>query len=813
MAVEKIVDQRLITTRVIEGKPEHNVIYSAATGTDGKIYLGLSAEMDAPGTFAQLISYDPEADKFEDIADLGKIMKQPKDSLRHPHSKIHTSVCIGNGGKVYAATHMTAPPQGEDFYHYWHVYNDPARCFQGAHLIIYDPKNKNVEDFGVVSPKGGCRWLTYNPEMEELYLTSFLTAHFIVVKLKTGEVKDLGRISQYDFMGPCYSACGYAYTTDCYGFILRYSPKDESIEKLPLKIPNVPWRNSDGNGVFHFLPGPDKVKLYGVSAIGQRVFEFDPTAGEHGRIRDYGTLYGEDRMGEYPVDIPLARTMAVGHDGKIYIGTKNYVSGKPGAHIASIDIESGEKRYYGIMQVEGLARINTPVAATVGLNGDVYFTSEQPDKNSPLQLIIFNPSGVDKKLPPYYKDRYKVVPEEQANPYQFEYHYPSKDNNSVFVTRGNFYAQELGLSGRTPHIPRNECAITALAMGGSGKLFGATSGNKSHLFAYLPLTKRFLPLNTFGNGNSLCRSMLADWQGRIFMGTMGLGKENPEGHLYLYNAPEKELVFKSLDDRDKGEFCLLYKPTRIISPALTAIEDLGVPVPGEGVFAMTIDMERNRIYGLTYPGGKFFIYDIETGKTAVKDIFNEFIGKKSNISRAMEYADGKVYFSGRHGYMIAYSTEKDAFRKTGMKIPVSAGREYVNTVSAFARTDAGIIYGGTYADGYLFMFDPKEEKLFNLGKPSNESHIRGVTVGRDGIIWGLCGTDDQLAHLFRYDPLNRNLEDFGMPRAKMPKTWIMHKADVLITGSDGELFIGESDAISHLFIYYPPIEKISNAIG
>ena len=36
----------------------------------------------------------------------------------------------------------------------------------------------------------------------------------------------------------------------------------------------------------------------------------------------------------------------MGNDGKIYIGTKNYVSGKPGAHIATIDIASGEKTYY-----------------------------------------------------------------------------------------------------------------------------------------------------------------------------------------------------------------------------------------------------------------------------------------------------------------------------------------------------------------------------------------------------------------------------------------------------------------------------------
>jgi outer membrane protein assembly factor BamB len=813
MTEEKMVDQNLITTRIIEDRPGHNVIYSAATGNDGRIYLGLSAEMDSPGTFARLICYDPAADRFEDIADLGKIIKQPKDSLRHPHSKIHTSICIGKDGKVFAATHMTAPPAGEDFYHYWHVYNDPARCFQGSHLIIYDPNTKQVEDFGVVSPKGGCRWLTYNPEMEELYLTSFLTAHFIVVKLKTGEVKDLGRVSQYDFMGPCYSACGYAYTTDCHGFLLRYSPKDETIDKLPIKIPNSPWRNSDGNGVFHFVPGPDKIKLYGVSAIGQNVFEFDPTAGEYGQIRDYGTLYDEDKMGEYPVNIPLPRTMTAGQDGKIYIGTKNYVSGKAGAHIASIDIASGEKTYYGIMQIDGFARINTPVAAAVGHDGNVYFAAEQPGKNSPLQLVIFNPAGIKKKLPESYKTRYQITVAEQSSPFEYSYYYPSREHNSIFVTTGNFFAQELGLCGRTPHIPRNECAVTALVIGNNGILFGATSGSKSHLFAYLPLTKRFLPLNTFGEAQSRCRNIVADGQGRIYMSTMAYGKDSTDGHLYLYNAPENELVFNSLDDRDKGEFTLLFKPAHLISPGLASIDDLGAPVQGEGILAMTIDNARNHIYGLTYPGGKFFIYDIASRKTTVKNIYDDHIGKKNNISRAMICADGNVYFSGRHGCIIKYCPDEDVFVETKMKIPVGAGREYLNTISALTRADDGMIYGGTYADGYLFTFNPADEKLVNLGKPSIESHIRGITAGLDGRIWGLCGADDELVHLFRYDPSDRNLEDSGMVRAKMPKTWIMHKADVLITGADGELYIGESDAISHLFIYYPPLKKKNNDIS
>lgn len=804
MMEEKAVSEKFITTRIIEGKPKHDVVYSAATGKDGKIYLGLSSEMDGPGTFAQLISYDPEADKFEDIADLGRIIKESNEKLRHPHSKIHTSICIGNDGKVYAVTHMTAPPAGEEFYHYWNVYNDPARCFKGSHLIIYDPSRKSVEDFGIVSPKGGCRWLTYNPEMEELYLTGFATAHFMVIKLKTGEVKDLGRISQYDFMGPCYSADGNVYTTDCFGFLLRYSPKNETIEKLPLKIPNVPWRNSDGNGLMHFLPGPDKVKLYGASIIGQRLFEYDPTAGKHGKIRDYGVIFGEDKFNAYTEDVPLVRTMAVGNDGKIYVGAKNYVSGKKGASIVAVDINSGEKQNYGLMRVEGFPQIECSVAATVGRDGTVYFATWKIKKDLPLQLILFNPAGVEKKLPASYKDRFKIESDEKPNPFQYSYYYPSRSHNSIFVSRGSFFAQELGFCGRTPLIPRNECAITALAMGNNGLIFGATSGARSHFFTFLPLTKRLIPLNTFEAGQHICRNLVVDGQDRIFMGTMGPGEDGPGGHLYMYDAPAKEIHFKSLDDKDRGEFRVLDGPP---SRELARIDDLGIIAPKEGVYAMTIDRESNLIYGLTWPNGKFFIYDIANRKTTVKDIFDEYISIRNNISRAIICAGGCVYFSGKHGYIIRYCPQEDAFKNTKLKIPVSAGREYLNTIGSLTKTDDGIIYGGTYADGYLFRFKPQDAELVCLGKPANENRIRGITAGRDGLIWGLCGAEDELTHLFRYDPCAGDLNDYGMIRAKMPKTWVLHKADVLITGADGELYIGESDAISHLFIYYPPIEK------
>ena len=44
-------------------------------------------------------------------------------------------------------------------------------------------------------------------------------------------------------------------------------------------------------------------------------------------------------------------------------------------------------------------------------------------------------------------------------------------------------------------------------------------------------------------------------------------------------------------------------------------------------------------------------------------------------------------------------------------------------------------------------------------------------------------------------------------RAKIPSTWIVHRANPMITGLDGELYIGEHDDISHLMTYYPPMNS------
>jgi len=805
------VDPKLIASRVAEGWPKHDVFYSAATGKDGKIYLGLSSEMENPGTFARLIRYDPQADLFEEIADLGKLFPEARETLRHPHSKLHTATCVGSDGKVYAATHMTAPPLDEDYYHFWHVYNDPARHFKGSHLVIFNPADNSVRDFGVVSPKGGCRWMTYNPEREELYLTTFLTAHLMVIRLKTGEVKDMGRICQYDFMGPCYSACGAVYTTDCLGFMVRYDPRTEAVDRLPVRIPNDCWRSGDGNGVFHLLPGPDGVKMYGVGPIGKRLFEYDPSVGRHGQMRDLGTAWGEDRMDAHS-DTPMIRTMTVGPDGRVWLGARANASPKAtsGAvpnvaesifNIVGVDPRTGEKTDYGLMQAPGMPPVLTSVAATAAADGVIYWATWKVLNDKPLQLVIFNPDGVKSYPPPRWAPPSTGVKPRPAPAERFAYHIPSRRDNAVFVTEGTFVVRTLDCASRVPPIPRNECAITALAVTRDGLLFGATSGKRSHFFCMTASARRVLPMNVFGHGATACRGLCADSQGRVWAGTMGqTGGEG--GRLWLYDAPAHDGWLRRFDDMDRGEFSGLPAPP---PDERVLLNDVGQPVPGEGVLAMTFDEANGLIHGLTWPGGKFFTCHVETRETKTWDIFGEHIQLRNNISRALICHNGSVYFSGHHGYLICHTPQDGRFENTGLKVPVGAGKEYLNAASAFVQTSDGVIYGGAQVDGFLFRFEPGKARLVNLGKASSENRICAMAAGLDGRIWALAGGPDELVHLARHDPWSGEMKDCGLMRAKLPRTWIVHRAEAMATGLDGEIHIGESDAMSHLVTYFPPV--------
>jgi len=76
-----------------------------------------------------------------------------------------------------------------------------------------------------------------------------------------------------------------------------------------------------------------------------------------------------------------------------------------------------------------------------------------------------------------------------------------------------------------------------------------------------------------------------------------------------------------------------------------------------------------------------------------------------------------------------------------------------------------------------------------------------LTIGKDGCIYGVAGKS--CCHLFRYNPKDGELMDLGILYVSAPRSWHGYEFAAMVTGEKGEIYLGESDRISHLFVYFP----------
>lgn len=407
-------------------------------------------------------------------------------------------------------------------------------------------------------------------------------------------------------------------------------------------------------------------------------------------------------------------------------------------------------------------------------------------------------------IPPPEEERFKGENIRKLLKLRLEY------EKSVFVSEGHIEVRRLGPAAFTKPISPGESAITALTKYSDGKIYGGTSGKKAHLFFYDPSpdADTVVDISTVGDSISIT-SLVSQDNGYIFGST---ASEERDGVIFCYIpcGAKKEEKFNcgSFEDIRKiwdtpVEDQIFHS---IVDPCHSAgeIKVLTAPIKGEGIASLVIDNTRNLLYGLSNKKGIFFIYDILEKKTRVitqVDSLNEFspsliIDKEEN-----------VYGVGVMGKLFKYNPEEDTLKKLNVSIPSLKGRELYNRVDSWKLDDCtGAIYGGTI-DGILFRFEPDKEKIISLGKPIDQCRIRAITIGNDGRVFGIAGEPGGCAHLFSYDPEIHELRDLGVPLATVETPWYGYEFKSAVTGKDGEIYFGESDRISHLFIYHPRISK------
>jgi len=374
-------------------------------------------------------------------------------------------------------------------------------------------------------------------------------------------------------------------------------------------------------------------------------------------------------------------------------------------------------------------------------------------------------------------------------------------------------------------VPANSSAITSLLTAASGKIYGGTSGVEAYLFVYDPSINKARHLGKIKGQQGIHHALVQASDGCIYAGTglnmlrpLELSRNVPNsrnsvsdalwadikrpysnyagGHLYRYDpeAGDRQVLFP--DDP---------------SP----LEDLGIAVPGNGIYALSINPRAQLIYGISYPDGRLFEYRIgekqfrDLGELDRKIVFHGPERDWRSLPRALVVDDsGKVYTSGEDGSLVYYDPGQGGVRSTGLRIPGEyyPVQAYVGhpVVEYFARDAAGLIYGGS-SDGYLFSFEPSAGKLVNLGKPRVTRRLRALTVGKDGRVYLVAGERFEPCRLFSFDPKGGGFRDLGVLAVDRSPyySWRGYQFDSMTAGLDGTIYIGESERRSHLFLYLP----------
>jgi hypothetical protein len=166
-------------------------------------------------------------------------------------------------------------------------------------------------------------------------------------------------------------------------------------------------------------------------------------------------------------------------------------------------------------------------------------------------------------------------------------------------------------------------------------------------------------------------------------------------------------------------------------------ENLG-PVPNrEGLLTFNLDPKRGRMFGLTWPSGTFFRFDLAKkdlkgfGKQCAEGEDGKGAAYRTVCrSICVDPDTGRAYFTTSEGAIIRYVPETDALETIagedmkkdyfGLYDPTSPGHMGYNWRQTAWYAQEKMIYGVHGNSGYLFRFDPAVPRLEVLERLTSE---------------------------------------------------------------------------------------------
>jgi len=350
-----------------------------------------------------------------------------------------------------------------------------------------------------------------------------------------------------------------------------------------------------------------------------------------------------------------------------------------------------------------------------------------------------------------------------------------------FVSEGVMLAIPLNFPGQTVAPPAGETAMNVLAIDPGDTVYCGTAGARAHVVAVMVRRDTGVGFDMGVIPGATRIDALAVGDEDVYViasGPAGCG---------LWTMPRVVRGFLI------QEWFLRRPPAEKICDLLS-----------EGCVADAVAIEKGVLHGIIEPSGELFSLNLTSPKINTIACVDE----EGEFSRRLGLdAAGRLWGTSGWGQIWSCDPSVGEIERHG-EVPAAAGRGQHTQASAWA-TDplTGVLYGGTTPDGFLFSIDPVTAAATPLGKPTRQDEITCLTVGNDGRVFGMAGEEDDIAHLFCYEPQRPALRDLGMAVSALAGRQYGHHFRCMAVGQYGEIYLGQHERINHLWVYFPPVPK------
>ncbi|MDD3926559.1 MAG: hypothetical protein PHT33_07860 [bacterium] len=373
---------------VFDKLPVHDTTWSVITGIDGLIYIGICGEMTG-GLSAYLASYDPAGDRLDYLLEVADVLGIPADNGTPSHGKVHYCLLPSEDGMLYAATHCTCPPVGDFVWRPWHTWSDSIKQFSGSKIFGYDPKDGKILFVDNLIPRQSTRCMALNQKKQLIYGITYPHDHFFVYDIDRRAVKDYGRIGSFNPQCIFLDRAGNGYTTNDYGFLVRFNAGAEKLEELEVQIPHSSFKNGFHAVPYDVVSSPDGRAVYGVTwDFDVRLFRYFPEEGSQGRMEDLGKPYGTETGTWWDIKDDHTGGLVFGLDGYLYMAM-NFGGSDHKSHLIRVDPDNLSREDLGPIH-DGDIYPDHICRAARDYEGNLYFADVGM---RPTKMFKYTPAG------------------------------------------------------------------------------------------------------------------------------------------------------------------------------------------------------------------------------------------------------------------------------------------------------------------------------------------------------------------------------------------------------------------------------------